>query len=81
MAHHWISHPTIWLQPMPVLARLAPENDALRLITGVILLPLLNPVDIAEQVVTLDHITNGRLILGLGLGYREKELEAVGSAR
>ena len=81
MAQHWISHPTIWLQPFPVLARLAPENLHLKLITGVILLPLHNPVDMAEQVVTIDHITNGRFILGVGLGYREQELEVFGATR
>ena len=26
MGHHWISHPTVWPQPMPMLARLAPET-------------------------------------------------------
>lgn len=81
IAQHWVSHPTVWLQPLLVLARLAPENPDLRLITGILLLPLFNPVDIAEQTVTLDHITSGRFILGLGLGYRDKELEAVGTTR
>ena len=81
MTQHWMSHPTIWLEPLPVLARLAAENDALKLITGVVLLPLHNPVHMAEQVVTMDHISNGRFILGAGLGYREKELEAVGTTR
>jgi len=47
----------------------------------VLLLPLLNPVDVAENVATLDHITHGRLILGVAIGYREKELETVGLSR
>ena len=78
---HWISHPTIWLQPLLVLARLAPEAKDISLITGVILVPLHNPVDLAEQVITMDHITQGRLIFGVGLGYRETELEAFGTNR
>ena len=78
---HWISHPTIWLQPLLVLARLAPEAKDINLITGVILVPLHNPVDLAEQVITMDHITQGRLIFGVGLGYRETELEAFGTNR
>ncbi len=80
-AQHWISYPTVWLQPLPLLARLAGESGDLKLITGVILLPLHNPVYLAEQVITVDHITGGRLILGVGLGYRRVELEAVGSDR
>jgi alkanesulfonate monooxygenase SsuD/methylene tetrahydromethanopterin reductase-like flavin-dependent oxidoreductase (luciferase family) len=46
-----------------------------------LLLPLLNPVDVAENVVTLDHIAHGRLDVGIAIGYREKELEAVGLTR
>ena len=61
--------------------RLAPEAKDLRLLTGIIMLPYHNPVDIAEQTVTMDQISNGRFTLGLGLGYREKELEAFGTNR
>src|SRR5438067_1681918 len=81
MGHHWISHPTVWPQPMPMLARLAPETGAMRLKTSMLLLPLLNPVDVAENVATLDHITHGRLDLGVAIGYREKELAATGLGR
>jgi alkanesulfonate monooxygenase SsuD/methylene tetrahydromethanopterin reductase-like flavin-dependent oxidoreductase (luciferase family) len=38
-------------------------------------------VDVAENVVTLDHITHGRLDVGVAIGYREKELEAAGLTR
>ena len=78
---HWVSHPTRWVSPMPLLGRLAAAGSRIRLITGVLLMPLHNPVDIAEQTIALDQISNGRFILGLGLGYREKELEIVGSNR
>ncbi len=81
MGHHWVSHPTIWPQPYPLIARLAPETGSMKLKTSVLLLPLLNPVEVAENVATLDHITHGRLILGAAIGYREKELEAVGLTR
>jgi alkanesulfonate monooxygenase SsuD/methylene tetrahydromethanopterin reductase-like flavin-dependent oxidoreductase (luciferase family) len=53
----------------------------MRLKTSMLLLPLLNPVDVAENVVTLDHITHGRLDLGVAIGYRERELEAAGLGR
>jgi len=81
IGHHWISHPTVWPQPFPILARLAPETGTMRLKTSMLLLPLLNPVDVADNVATLDHITHGRLDLGVAIGYREKELEAAGLTR
>jgi len=81
IGHHWVSQPTVWPQPLPMLARLAPETGELRLKTSMLLLPLLNPVDVAESVATLDHITHGRLDLGVAIGYREKELAAAGLTR
>lgn len=81
MGQHWLSHPTIWPQPYPLIARLAPETGDMQLKTSVLLLPLLNPVEVAENVATLDHITHGRLLLGVAIGYREKELETVGLGR
>jgi alkanesulfonate monooxygenase SsuD/methylene tetrahydromethanopterin reductase-like flavin-dependent oxidoreductase (luciferase family) len=66
---------------MQALARLAPDAEGLKLMTGILLLAYFNPVDIAEQTATLDQISDGRFILGLGIGYREKELEAFGTNR
>jgi alkanesulfonate monooxygenase SsuD/methylene tetrahydromethanopterin reductase-like flavin-dependent oxidoreductase (luciferase family) len=81
IGHHWVSHPTVWPHPIAMLARLAPEAGEMRLKTSMLLLPLLNPVDVAESVVTLDHLTHGRLDLGVAIGYRERELEAAGLGR
>src|SRR5499427_1427416 len=81
MGQHWMSSPTVWPQPFPVLARLAPETGAMRLKTSVLLLPIMNAVETAENVATLDHITHGRLDVGVAIGYREKELEVAGLAR
>ena len=44
----------------------------------VILLPLYNPVDLAELVASMDVMTEGRFILGVGLGYRDMEYQAFG---
>ena len=79
-AHHYLIDPMQHFQPLPVLARLAAEPGDMKLATSVLLLPLLNPVDVAEQVVTLDHIAEGRFILGLGLGYGPEECEAFGTS-
>jgi alkanesulfonate monooxygenase SsuD/methylene tetrahydromethanopterin reductase-like flavin-dependent oxidoreductase (luciferase family) len=81
IGQHWLSHPTVWPQPVPMLARLAPDSGAMRLKTSVILLPLANAIEAAENIATLDHISHGRLDVGVALGYRDAELEAVGLAR
>jgi alkanesulfonate monooxygenase SsuD/methylene tetrahydromethanopterin reductase-like flavin-dependent oxidoreductase (luciferase family) len=63
---------------VPLLARLAAVSGTMRLGITVFLLPLHNPVDIAEQVATLDAISHGRMIFGVGLGYRPEECAAFG---
>lgn len=77
--HHWLIHPFQHFQPIPVLARFAAESGDMDLVTGVLLTPLLNPVQVAEDIATLDHICRGRLVFGIGLGYRPEEFEAAGS--
>jgi alkanesulfonate monooxygenase SsuD/methylene tetrahydromethanopterin reductase-like flavin-dependent oxidoreductase (luciferase family) len=81
MGQHWVSHPTIWPQPFPFLARIAPVTAAMQLKTSVLLVPLLNPVEVAESVATLDHLCHGRLVVGVAVGYREQELAAAGLTR
>lgn len=66
------------LQPVPFLARLAAESGDMRLGTGILLLNLHNPVYMAETIASLDVITGGRFIFGVGLGYREMEFDAFG---
>lgn len=78
MGQHYLSTPFQEIQTLPSLARLAAEAGPMRLGATVLLLPLLNPVDVAEQVATLDVICEGRFIFGVGLGYREEEYEAFG---
>src|SRR5688572_27597603 len=51
--HHWLIHPFQHFQPIPVLARLAAEVPEMELATGVLLTPLLNPVQVAEDIATL----------------------------
>ncbi|MCE2469922.1 MAG: LLM class flavin-dependent oxidoreductase [Dehalococcoidia bacterium] len=81
MPQHWISHPTVWPQPFQTLARLVPETGEMNLLTGIVLLPLYNPVLAAEEVATLDQLSKGRVIFGVGIGYREAELAVVGATR
>jgi alkanesulfonate monooxygenase SsuD/methylene tetrahydromethanopterin reductase-like flavin-dependent oxidoreductase (luciferase family) len=77
-SQHYVSAPFTYFQPIPTLARIAAESGDMSLGTGVLLLPLHAPVDVAEQLATLDVISGGRLIFGAGLGYRDAENEAMG---
>jgi alkanesulfonate monooxygenase SsuD/methylene tetrahydromethanopterin reductase-like flavin-dependent oxidoreductase (luciferase family) len=81
MGQHYLSTPFQEIQTLPALARLAAEAGSMRLGATVILLPLLNPVDVAEQVATMDVICEGRFIFGVGLGYRDEEYAAFGVRR
>ena len=77
-SQHFLSDPFTYFQPIPTLARIAADARGMQLGTGVILLPLHHPVDVAEQLATLDVISDGRLIFGAGLGYRDVENAAFG---
>jgi alkanesulfonate monooxygenase SsuD/methylene tetrahydromethanopterin reductase-like flavin-dependent oxidoreductase (luciferase family) len=78
---HYLPAPFQMLQPLPLLARVAAEADKMRLIAGIILLSLQNPVALAEEVGTLDAICNGQFTLGVALGYRAAEFQAFGVAK
>jgi len=76
--HHYLSPPYQSLQSLPLLARLAGEVPGMELCLSVLLLALLNPVQTAEEVASLDVMSEGRVVFGVGLGYREVEYEAFG---
>jgi len=75
---HYLSEGVSHIQPLPYLARLAAEAGEMRVGVGILLLALHNPVEVAENYAALDVITGGRLIFGVGLGYREVEYDAFG---
>ena len=64
--------------PVVVLSFLAAITRRVRLATGVLLLPLRNPVILAKQLASLDVLSGGRLMAGFGLGYIRPEAAAVG---
>src|SRR5438045_9661994 len=78
VGQHFVSTPLQMFQAMPLLARLAAEAAGMRLGPGLLLLPLLNPVIVAEETATLDWLTGGKAIIGLGLGYRKEGLDSNG---
>jgi alkanesulfonate monooxygenase SsuD/methylene tetrahydromethanopterin reductase-like flavin-dependent oxidoreductase (luciferase family) len=65
-------------QPVPIMARMLERSGDMRVGAGILLLPLHHPVQVAEEFATLDQLYPGRVILGVGSGYRENEFEAFG---
>jgi alkanesulfonate monooxygenase SsuD/methylene tetrahydromethanopterin reductase-like flavin-dependent oxidoreductase (luciferase family) len=76
--HHFLTQPINMLAPIPQLASVIDISGDMRLVLGVMLLPLLNPVFLAEEVASLDWLSGGRVVFGLGIGYRPEEFAAVG---
>ena len=64
--------------PLIVATAVAAQTTTLRLGTSVILLPLHHPVRLAEDVITLDIVSRGRFILGVGLGYQPVDFRTFG---
>ena len=67
-----------WPSPLTRLTSIAEGTETLELVTSVLILPLYHPLHVAQRAAMLDNISNGRLTLGVGLGYVEEEFEAFG---
>lgn len=67
-----IPDPLVWL------SFLASVTTTLRLGTGILIQPQRNPVVLAKEVATLDHLSNGRMELGVGVGWLAEEFDAIG---
>jgi probable F420-dependent oxidoreductase len=70
-----------WLEPIALLSALAGVTDRIRLGTMVLVLPLRNPVYFAKEWATLDVLSGGRSILGVGVGWAEEEFALMGVPR
>lgn len=67
-----------WPDPLTWLTYVGAVTSTLRLITGVLVLPQRNPLVLAKQLATIDHMTGGRLELGIGVGWLREEFDALG---
>ena len=69
---------TVWYDPVATLAFLAAATERVRLLSHVAIVGLRHPLLTAKQYATLDHLSAGRLILGVGAGHVQEEFEALG---
>ena len=66
------------MEQLTLLAFLAGQTSRIRLVTSVIIVPHRNPLVAAKALATLDVLSGGRLIVGVGVGWCREEFEAVG---
>jgi probable F420-dependent oxidoreductase len=66
------------LDPAVTFAFIAGQTKTIRMGTGIIILPQRNPLVLAKELATLDVLSNGRLIFGVGIGYLKPEFDALG---
>lgn len=76
--HHFVRHGGILPANYAFLSYLAGRTDRIRLGTGATVLPLNDPVRVAEQAATLDQLSGGRFDFGVGRGFIRDEFEAFG---
>ncbi|MFH0177297.1 LLM class F420-dependent oxidoreductase [Streptomyces cacaoi] len=69
---------TVWYDPVATLAHLAAVTERVRLLAHVAVVGLRHPLLTAKQYATLDHLSGGRLILGVGAGHVREEFETLG---
>ncbi len=70
---------TVWYDPVATLAFLAAATERVRLLSHVAVVGLRHPLVTAKQYATLDHLSSGRLILGVGAGHVPEEFEVLGA--
>ena len=78
---HFLGSELRYYQPVPYLLHLGQFAPSMRLVVGILLLSLVNPVQAAEDVATLDALSGGRAVFGVGLGYSDHEFAAFGIDR
>lgn len=65
-------------QTVSMMARLIDHSGSMMLGTGILILPLFHPIHVAEEFATLDQLSGGRVVLGVGAGYRQEEFDSFG---
>lgn len=68
-----------YYEPVSLLAYLIGRTERIRLGTSVLILPYRNPILTAKQFACMDHLSGGRMLLGVGAGWMEEEFRVLGS--
>ncbi len=64
---------------LSILTAIAARTSTIKLGTGVLVLPMRNPVLLAKELATIDHISNGRLLPGVAVGWYKREFDSLGA--
>ena len=67
-----------FVDPLIALTAIAAQTSTIRLGTGVNILSQVNPIYMAKQAASLDLVSNGRFMLGVGIGWLKEEFDALG---
>ena len=70
-----------WTEPMITLAHVAAVTSRVKLGTSILVLPTRQPVVLAKEIATLQHLSGGRFIYGVGTGWYPPEFESTGGTR
>ena len=70
-----------WTEPLMTLSHVAAVTSRVQLGTSVLVLPTHNPVVLAKEVATLQHLSGGRYVYGIGTGWYPPEFESTGGTR
>ncbi|MCU1624714.1 MAG: Hydride transferase 1 [Frankiales bacterium] len=74
----WWNPEDDWYESMTSCGYLAAVTSEVRIGPGVLILPQRNVLEVAKQVATLDQLSHGRFVLGVGIGWSREEIEALG---
>ncbi|HEY0212101.1 MAG TPA: LLM class flavin-dependent oxidoreductase [Paenirhodobacter sp.] len=77
-AEHHFTNYSISVSPLMLAAHMAAMTRKIRLGTAVIVLPLYQPMRVAQEIALVDQLSGGRLVLGVGTGYQPFEFDRLG---
>lgn len=79
-AEHHFTNYSISVSPLMMAAHMAGQTTRIKLGAGVVVLPLYDPMRVAQEIALLDQLSGGRAVLGVGTGYQAYEFERYGQA-